>query len=92
MQQKRKIFDRLALEADLPGEYSPGLPIVEICNDSRVLIENHKGVTAYGSNEICVKVSFGTLCVSGSCLALARMTRHQLVIIGHIDGVSLKRR
>lgn len=92
MQQKGKILERLALSADLPGEYVPGLPIVEICNDSRVLIENHKGVTAYGCNEICVKVSFGTLCISGTCLALARMTHHQLVITGHIDGVSLKRR
>lgn len=91
MQKNGKIFDRLALSVDLPGEYIPGLPIIEIYNGSRVLIENHKGVTAYGNDEICVKVSFGTLCICGSCLTLACMTQHQLVITGRIDGVSLLR-
>ncbi len=92
MNRKGKIIDRISLATDLPGEYMPGVPVIEICNDSRVLIENHKGVTAYDENTICVNVRYGCICVCGSRLELAQMSHHQLIITGHIDAVSLKRR
>lgn len=92
MAQSKKLMDRIALGVDLPGEYLPRVPVVEICDDSRVLIENHMGVIGYSCNEICAKVRFGVLKICGSQLSLARMSRHQLVIIGKIDGVALQRR
>lgn len=92
MKQKGKILDRVVMGADLPGETLPGIPLVEIAGQSRVLIENHHGVTAYGCTEICVKVHFGHICICGMGLELARMTKHQLVITGRIDSVSLCKR
>ncbi len=89
---RKNIFDRLIMGADLPGEALPNLPLVEIMGEHRVLIENHKGVAGYGNTEICVKVKFGFIKVTGEGLALARMTSHQLVITGQIDGVNLCRR
>lgn len=91
MKYREKVLDRLALNADLPGEVLPGLPLVEIAGDSRVLVENHSGVTSYGCNEIRVKVRFGLLHICGSCLKLARMTKNQLVITGRIDSIALQR-
>ena len=67
----------------------PKLPLIEISADVRVLIENHNGIIAYDTNEICVKVSYGTVCICGSELDLARMTGEQLVITGTIECVSL---
>lgn len=69
----------------------PGVPLVEISGTGRVLIEHHRGVVAYGCNEIRVRVRYGLLAVCGSGLNLARMTKDQLVICGCIDGVSLLR-
>lgn len=89
---KKNILDRLMLGADLPGEALPNLPLVEIMGEYRVLIENHKGVAGYATTEICVKVKFGFVKITGNGLALARMSDHQLVITGHIDGVNLCRR
>ena len=74
---------------DLPGETVPGLPLVEIIGEHRVLIENHKGVVGYGSEEICIKVKFGTIKVLGNELMLSRMTKQQIVISGIIDSVFL---
>lgn len=91
MKQKGKVLQRFILGADLPGEAIPGLPLVEIAGQSRVLIENHCGVTGYGCNEVCVKVNFGHLCVFGSGLKLAQMTKFQLIITGQIDCVKLQR-
>lgn len=85
-------MERLAEGMDMGQETLPGLPLVEICGEKRVLIENHRGVRAYGNEEISVGVSFGEVCVRGCGLSLARMTREQLVICGRIDSVNLTRR
>lgn len=85
-------WNRVALGSDLPGESLPGIPLVELASDRRVLVENHRGVVAYGCNEVKIKVSFGLLCITGSALELARMTKQQLVVTGKIDCVSFLRR
>lgn len=89
---QRKILERLAQGADLPGEPMPGVPLAEIAGDRQVLIENHGGVTEYGNERICVRVKFGQLCICGAHLELVRMTKEQLVIFGRIDSVTLQRR
>ena len=82
----------LADEMDISQESMPGLPLVEICGERRVLIENHKGVLSYGSDHIHVCVSYGEVVIRGCGLELAQMSREQLVICGRIDSVSLVRR
>lgn len=92
MRQKKEWFQWFTEGADLPGEPNPMQPLVELAGDRRVLIENHRGVTQYGREKICVKVKFGQVAVCGCGLELARMTKEQLVISGRIDSVSLIRR
>ena len=91
MGKRGSIFERLTMAADLPDEAIPRLPLVEIAGDRRVLIENHLGVIAYGTEQICVRVTYGTLTVCGCQLELARMTRGQLIVTGRIDKISLNR-
>ena len=91
VKKQGNFIDRVILRADLPGERAPGVPLVEIVGDGRVLIENHFGVTSYGCNEICVKVRFGHLRIFGTCLELARMSNQQLVITGKLEGISILR-
>ena len=92
MKKRNDFLNRIALGTDLPGERLPGLPLVEIVGENRVLLENHKGVIAYGNQEVRVKVSYGVICVSGSALRLACMSRQQLIIVGRIDSVALQHR
>jgi sporulation protein YqfC len=89
--KKERIGQRIALVADLPDATVPALPLIEIAGESRVLIENHFGVTQYSRETICVKVKFGQVCVDGFALELARMTKGQLVVTGRIDRVCLLR-
>ena len=89
MALKKGILDRAIMSADLPGEVIPGMPLVEILGEHRVLIENHRGVVEYGCTEICTKVKFGIIKVCGNGLMLSRMTKQQLVISGKIDCVYL---
>ena len=85
-------MERLADRADLQGEAMPGQPLVEIFGEGRVLIEHHNGVTEYGREKIQVKMRYGSLCICGGGLELARMNAQQLIISGRIDSVSIIRR
>lgn len=91
MGRKGVWVDKLARSADLLDEPIPGLPLIEIAGDRRVLIENHCGVIAYSPEQICVKVKYGQISVMGGCLELAKMDRGQLIISGTIRSVELHR-
>lgn len=91
MGERKHIWDRMAVAADLSAEPIPRQPLIELAGERRVIIENHCGVTVYGCNEICVKVRFGYIVISGKELELVRMTKSQLVVMGVIDGVRLCR-
>ena len=90
--RKMNWIQRRADGAELTDELLPGVPIVEIAGGSRVLIERHRGVTEYSLERICVKVSYGTVCILGCGLELTCMTGSQLVISGKIACVQLQRR
>lgn len=91
MKQRGTLFRRLTEEVGRSAQPLPGVPIVEIAGERRVLIENHRGVQEYNADRICVGVSFGKLYVEGSCMEICQMTAHQLVICGRIRGVILER-
>jgi len=92
MKNGQHFLERIADGADLPGEPIPGGSLVEIAGDTRVLIENHYGITQYSRERICVKVKFGLVSICGCNLELIRMTREQLIISGRIEQVGLVRR
>lgn len=76
----------------IPPEILSGLPVVELTGDSAILIEQHRGITAYSEEEICVGVNFGTVCVCGSRLTVHVMNRERIIIYGAIEAVRLERR
>ena len=92
MGKGRSFFAQMIENTDLAPESVPGQPIIEIAGESRILIENHQGVAAYGRERILINVKFGTVCVCGCRLEMIHMTKEQLVICGRIDSVGLQRR
>ena len=92
MDKKERLLERLTIAADLPDECIPGLPLVELYGNTRVLVEHHRGISEYTAEQICLNVKFGQIRIYGSKLVIARMTREQLVITGLIEGVSICRR
>lgn len=83
------MFERVRRGLNLDTEPLPGIPLVEMFGDQRVLIENHCGVTAYADTEICIKVKHGCIHVCGTQLNLALMSKERLVICGKIASVQL---
>jgi sporulation protein YqfC len=92
MKRRSNWMQRMAEELEANEDPLPRHPLVEICGERRVLIENHQGVSRYGKDQIWVKVCYGEIAVRGSALELSKMTREQMVICGKIENVSLIRR
>ncbi len=65
----------------------PGISLVEMVGDHRVLVENHCGVTEYGRDFICIRLKQGCLQITGDGLNLSHMNRGQLVITGRIECI-----
>lgn len=75
----------------IAGTPLPGIPVVELAGDRRVLIENHRGVVEYGSNRVSVRVAYGIFIVDGRELHIRRMTAQQIIVCGWIDSLSLQK-
>ena len=67
----------------------PGRTLVEIAGKERLVIEHHRGIQCYGTEEILVRTSIGQLHISGAEMRLCCMSREQLCIAGRIDRVEL---
>ncbi len=87
--RKEGLLEKTAEVFDLPGDVVAGLPRIELLGDRQLRMENHKGILAYGSEEI--HVSGGKLIVKGrgADLELRAMNAMELLITGDITGVDL---
>lgn len=92
MERNRKregLLEKTAQVLDLPGDVVAGLPRLELTGSRELRMENHKGILAYGSQEIHISGGKLVIKVRGSNLELKSMNASQLLITGEIDGVDL---
>ena len=91
MNRKYPWADRVLRYLEFGDETLPLLPILELCGEHRVLIENHQGVLQYGQEQICIRVRYGCLEICGCDLKLRRMQGQSLLITGNIFEIKIKR-
>ncbi len=91
MKHSHSMLRLMAEATDAPQELLPGTPLIEITDNSRVLIENHGGVTEYETDLIRVRLRFGAVIIRGSGLTITRMSKSQLIIAGALQGLELER-
>lgn len=87
--KKETLLEKTAEVFDLPGDLVAGLPRVEITGRRELRMENHKGILAYGSEEIHISGGRLILKVRGKGLELRSMNSSELLITGEIQGVDL---
>ena len=88
-QKREGLLERTAQVLDLPGDVVAGLPRVEITGSRELRMENHKGILAYGTEEIHVSGGKLILKIRGRGLELKSMNASELLITGEIEGVDL---
>ena len=83
------LLERAAQVLDLPADALAGLPRLELVGDGELRMENHKGILAYGSEEIHVSGGVFLVKISGEDLELRTMTGLELLITGKIHQITL---
>ena len=81
-------MEKAAKRLDLPVEVT-GLPRVELLGDKELRVEYHKGILAYGTDEIHISGGKLVIRVVGSDLELRSMNAAELLITGTVHMVEL---
>ncbi len=82
-------LERTAEVFDLPADALAGLPKLELVGDGELRVENHKGILAYGREEIHISGGIYLIKISGQDLELRAMTGIELLITGKIAQIVL---
>ena len=88
-QRREGFLERTAEVFDLPGDVVAGLPRVELTGIRELRMENHRGILAYGSEEIHISGGKLIVKVRGTGLELKAMNARELLITGTIFSVDL---
>ena len=87
--RRSRFLERTAELFDLPAEAVAGLPKLELVGDGELRMENHKGILAYGREEIHVSGGDWVVKIAGEGLELRAMTGLELLITGKISQITL---
>ena len=85
----RGLLQRAAETFDLPADALAGLPKLELVGDGELRLENHRGILAYGREEIIISGGKVIVKIMGSGLELKAMNASELLITGTVTVVEL---
>lgn len=89
--KKRKtLLEKTAAVFDLPGDVLAGMTCVKLVGREELYLQNHRGILAYGEEEILISGGKLMIRVRGEGLRLRSMTATDLVITGVITAVELE--
>lgn len=89
MSQWRQNLSKLHQQSIAPLREGAGKTLLEMLADERIVIEHHKGVQCYSTQEILVRSSFGYISIAGEELKLCCMSRYQLCVMGTVHKIEL---
>ena len=89
-QRRPGLLERTAELFDLPADALAGLPKLELVGDKELRLENHRGILAYGAEEIHISGGVFLVKIAGQDLELRAMTGLELLITGRIRQITLE--
>ncbi len=88
MKNIKGLCEDLAERLDLPQEAIGGAVRLTAVGDRWLLIENHRGLLAYGAEQICVSTGRGQIVLNGTELGMRAMNRAELLITGRLQSLA----
>lgn len=89
MDGKDGLLIRASRMFDLPADAVAGLPRIELIGSQELRMEQHRGILAYGPEEIHISGGRMVVRVKGKELELRAMDPTELLITGEISSVEL---
>ena len=90
MGEKEGLLARASRMFDLPADAVAGAARVEIIGDGELRMAPHRGILAYGTEEIHISGGKLVVLVRGTGLELRAMTGLELLITGVIRQITLE--
>lgn len=87
-EKKDSLLEWTAQALDIPAQ-AAGLPRVELVGRHELRMENHRGILAYGREEIIISGGKVIVKIIGSGLELKAMNAAELLITGTVSVVEL---
>ena len=87
--EKEGLLARASRMFDLPADALAGAPRVEVIGDGELRMGPHRGILAYGTQEIHISGGNMVVLVRGSGLELRAMTGIELLTTGKISQITL---
>ena len=91
MGEKEGLLLRASKLFDLPADALAGAPRVEMIGDGEPRMGPHRGILAYGPEEIHISGGSLVVVVRGGGLELRAMTPEELLVTGTITAVEFMR-
>ncbi len=91
MGEKEGLLLRASRLFDLPADALAGAPRVEMIGDGELRMGPHRGILAYGPEEIHISGGSLVVVVRGGGLELQAMTPEELLVTGTITAVEFMR-
>ena len=83
------MLEKTAQAFDLPGDVLAGMTCVKLVGREELYLQNHRGILAYGEEEILISGGKLMIRVRGEGLELMGMTGCELRLRGRITGLEL---
>ncbi len=91
MGEKEGLLLRASRLFDLPADGIAGVPRLELVGDGELRMGPHRGILAYGPEEIHISGGSLVVVVRGGGLELRAMTPEELLVTGTITAVEFMR-
>jgi sporulation protein YqfC len=72
---------------ELPEDTALDLPRITLSGDSKVILENHKGIVEYNDKRARIKTTLGVIRIEGAGLELKNINSEDIFIMGSITLV-----
>lgn len=88
-ERRESLLERASQVLDIPADAVAGLPRLELLGDRELRMEYHRGILAYGTEEIHISGGKLVVRVRGAGLELRSMNPTELLITGRIASLEL---
>ena len=78
------VIDLAAERLEIPAFGLHGLPRLTLTGDRQLLVEQHRGLTRYSTEEIVIALQKGRVRLTGKNLRLVAMDKEAVLIAGEI--------
>ncbi|NMB11613.1 MAG: sporulation protein YqfC [Firmicutes bacterium] len=89
--RRGRLLQSLASVLELPEDVILDLTRITITGNVQLLMENHRGISVYDPERICIRTQQGETVITGTGLKVDSLFASEILITGKIDGIQFIR-